>query len=705
MSTGIIPTRPPNYDADANLGVAHAVVEGSEEEEHGKRSVFKMVKDQARKIKHTLGKKAHGKGSHEQQDDAPGPEVEGHEEESNKEEPEVHGAPIYESEVVQHKVRGGGGGEEHGLKDTEKELFAESLKEQPRFEEEPHAPKDHDQPHPPPNYQAKVADPTASEVVQHKVRGGGGGGEEHGLKDTEKELFAESLKEQPRFEEEPHAPKDHDQPHPPPNYQAKVADPTASEVVQHEAGGGEHGQKDNEKELFAELLKEQPRFEEEPHALKDHDQPHPPPNYQAKVADPTASEVVQHEVRGGGGGGGEHGQKDMEKELFAELLQEQPRFEEEPHAPKDHDQPHPPPNYQAKVADPTASEVGQHEVRGGGGGGGGEHGQKDNEKELFAELLKEQPRFEEEPHAPKDHDQPHPPPNYQAKVADPTAQGGSESGDALPDLDGSLRAKMILDESTPPAGSHGQSRTDPDPASSQNAPPNPQNPDSPTRPSQPSSSNAEKISPATSGVAQKAAAAKDLFPSKLHPDQPTGESYGWGFAEKLAPFYGRVTEAGGAVVAKMSPRGGKKSSEAESPESKVKVEETETETGAGLSEAGAKVRESVAEKPRPGDEHKAASEAEGASDSGGKGIVETVRGAVASALGLGGESHESSNRNLQARGTFSHVRFLLSLKNCECECDLTRAHPGGVDSVSKSGEGEGEGEGKGEEPKLEASTT
>ncbi|PIN17140.1 hypothetical protein CDL12_10198 [Handroanthus impetiginosus] len=74
----------------------HTTGEG---EHHGeKKSVLKKVKEKAKKIKDTMKKHGHGHGTHEHEHDYPRTSEE--EDEEMVDDPEIHGAPMYESAVI-----------------------------------------------------------------------------------------------------------------------------------------------------------------------------------------------------------------------------------------------------------------------------------------------------------------------------------------------------------------------------------------------------------------------------------------------------------------------------------------------------------------------------------------------------------------------------------------------------------------------------
>ncbi|XP_051142636.1 low-temperature-induced 65 kDa protein-like isoform X2 [Andrographis paniculata] len=84
------------YEEDPHDVGVHSVAEG--EGEHNRhKSVLKKVKDKAKKIKHTITK--HGQ-EHEERHDQISEDEDDREDEEMENDPEVHGAPMYESTVI-----------------------------------------------------------------------------------------------------------------------------------------------------------------------------------------------------------------------------------------------------------------------------------------------------------------------------------------------------------------------------------------------------------------------------------------------------------------------------------------------------------------------------------------------------------------------------------------------------------------------------
>ncbi|GFY84222.1 CAP160 protein [Actinidia rufa] len=174
MEAQMPPPRGHNYDEQPLIA---GLPEGEDHEQHhGKKSVLKKVKAKAKKIKETLTKHGHGHDHDDEED----------EEEEMEEDPEVHGAPMYESTAI----RGGVPGPQPGVNLEKPTVMAEdrhdskytdpptrqagektrqtkvSVGKSTALEEDPHAPKELPEVS---NYQSKVTDPT------------GDGGEEAGI--------------------------------------------------------------------------------------------------------------------------------------------------------------------------------------------------------------------------------------------------------------------------------------------------------------------------------------------------------------------------------------------------------------------------------------------------------------------------------------------------------------------------------------------
>ncbi|KAF5191048.1 Low-temperature-induced protein [Thalictrum thalictroides] len=92
---------------DQNPLHPHSAVEG-EGDHHEKKSVLKKVKDKAKKIKDTLGIKSHGHGHDEQEHEHAhdNNDEEDEEDEELVQDPDIHGAPMYESAAAKNSVTG-----------------------------------------------------------------------------------------------------------------------------------------------------------------------------------------------------------------------------------------------------------------------------------------------------------------------------------------------------------------------------------------------------------------------------------------------------------------------------------------------------------------------------------------------------------------------------------------------------------------------
>ncbi|XP_024171521.1 low-temperature-induced 65 kDa protein isoform X2 [Rosa chinensis] len=127
--------------------------------------------------------------------------------------------------------------------------------------------------------------------------------------------------------------------------------------------------------------------------------------------------------------------------------------------------------------------------------------------------------LEEDPHSPKANPQAHTPSNYETEVTDPTKSGGEEIGvtpmlhsfDKMNLQDDDCQYLKNGDKQNPSTGSHDQL--------------------SPDKPSNQGSSYTEKISYATSAIADKAIAAKNVVASKLGygGNEPDHDDYSRGY--------------------------------------------------------------------------------------------------------------------------------------------------------------------------------
>ncbi|KAL7107130.1 hypothetical protein ACP275_06G034500 [Erythranthe tilingii] len=194
--------------------------------------------------------------------------------------------------------------------------------------------------------------------------------------------------------------------------------------------------------------------------------------------------------------------------------------------------------------------------------------------------------LEEDPHSPKNIRLPSS--NYQTKVADPNTGRGGKEADVAPLLQ-RLDNIHIHDQSKPAAASEQSSYTE--------------------NPELPRGTIGEKISSATSVIADKAVSAKNVVASKLgyggeakegvdssnkKPVTELATEYGHKVAETLAPVYERVAGAGSAVLSKVQGGGG--------------GGDTVVQAGAAA-DKGVSMKQYLAEKFKPGEEDKALSEA------------------------------------------------------------------------------------------------
>ncbi|KAL7146336.1 hypothetical protein ABFS83_06G034000 [Erythranthe nasuta] len=194
--------------------------------------------------------------------------------------------------------------------------------------------------------------------------------------------------------------------------------------------------------------------------------------------------------------------------------------------------------------------------------------------------------LEEDPHSPKNIRIPSS--NYQSKVADPNAGRGGKEADVAPLLQ-RLDNIHIHDQSKPAAASEQSSYTE-----------------------LPRGTIGEKISSATSVIADKAVSAKNVVASKLgyggeakeggvdsskKPVSELATEYGHKVVETLAPVYERVAGAGSAVLSKVQGGGGGGGG------GDAVVQ------GGAAADKGVSMKQYLAEKFKPGEEDKALSEA------------------------------------------------------------------------------------------------
>ncbi|CAK7337283.1 unnamed protein product [Dovyalis caffra] len=601
------------YEHDPNNAGLHPEVEGEDEQHHEKKSVLKKVKDKAKKLKDKVKLHGHGHDEHHE-GHVPGDhdlyeEDDEDEDEEMVEDPEIHGASAYDSGAIRSSVQGQGGRlgdprtyygspttkqEEHTGTDPMKSFL-------PGEEEDELGPpkvlpaiKEHREPvnlpasiSPAIVEQTRHADPVGGVVhEQERIRG------QHGL------------------EEDPHAPKAGLGDHAPSNYQIKVTDPTGS-------GGKEAGiakilhsfdkmnvydeSKQGEKQNLSTGLRDGQLSMQEEHT----------------GTDPMKSFVP--------------GEEEDELGPPKVLLGRTAAIKEVPRAPVNS----PAIVEQTRRADPVRGVVHEQErIR----------GQPDINLNVPVGL-------EEDPHAPKAGLDGHAPSNYQTKVTDPTGSGGKEAG--ITPILHSFDRMSVYDESKQgekqnsstglrdgqfsmlPTGSHDQFSAEPTPPMPISTLENPESDsksldvlkdkehpcsDIADKPST-QSSYTEKISSATSAIADKAKAATDVIASKLgygergntikehemahegqNPSKPASSvEYGKKIAatvtEKLTPVYEKVHDVGSTVTSKVHGNTNTSTNTSNEADRRIKGQDR------GLS-----VKNYFAEKLRPGEEDRALSE-------------------------------------------------------------------------------------------------
>ncbi|XP_065869792.1 low-temperature-induced 65 kDa protein-like [Euphorbia lathyris] len=272
--------------------------------------------------------------------------------------------------------------------------------------------------------------------------------------------------------------------------------------------------------------------------------------------------------------------------------------------------------------------------------------------------IKNSERFEEDPDAPKSIPQHQIPTNYQTKVTDPTGEGTKEIEASsilhkMGHMDISQESKpeagevhfIRHDQSILPTGSHDQFSPEP-------TPPMPvvSEEDHPAEKGPQQSSYTQKISSATSAIADKAIYAKNVVASKLgygaredakgHEEQEKSKEsaaspvqYGKKIAttvtEKLTPVYEKVAETGSNLMSKAQGTGSNTE---------------EQDTGKKLG----KVTESEEVKKRLGSFEENTEES--GVDTAGSGVVSKVKEVVGSFLGKGEENRSSSQDSLGSEG-------------------------------------------------------
>ncbi|KAG6660436.1 hypothetical protein CIPAW_03G106300 [Carya illinoinensis] len=556
------------------------------------------------------------------------------------------------------------------------------------LEEDPHMSKDRSEPHTPSIYQTKVIDSTGGEEVgiapnfqsfdKMKVH------DESKPKQTKTLLPDEEGTRQPKvnlerptsLEEDPPEPKDSSKPHNPAIYQTKVTDPTGT--------GGEEARIAPILQSFDKMkIHDEPKpkptktfvpgeegigqpkvnlerpmsLEEDPPEPKDRSEPHNPEIYQTPVTDPT------------GTGGEEAGiapilqsfdkmkihdepkPKPTKTFVPGEEGTEQPKvnlerpmgMEEDSPAPKDRSEPHTPAIYQKKVMDPL-------------GTGGEEAGIAPILQSFDKMKVHDEPKpkptkafvpseegtgkpkvnlekpmgLEEDPRSRKDISELHTHAIYQTKVTDPTGTGSEEAGIApIPqsfdkmEVHDELKPKPTgADDNSPtsirkqfpksPTGRHDQFSPEPVPSEAKivrdkskhsesfDATKLPDDTHDISEEPMNEKSSTEKTSYATSAIADKAISVKNAVASKL------------GYGEKDMTSETEVRQR---------------------LDTNEKPEKGEMQpTGKGTE---AEVARQLGTKE---DNYNQGMQSSDVNNSPGKGMVNTLKGAVGSWFGLGGES-------------------------------------------------------------------
>ncbi|XP_031392751.1 low-temperature-induced 65 kDa protein-like isoform X2 [Punica granatum] len=220
------------YEHDPNTGGLHSVVEG--EDHHEKKSVLKKVKAKAKKLKDTITKHGHNHDHDRHEGHIPDDhdldeEDEEAEDEEVVEDPDIHGAPMYESAAMRSAVPGLGLERPTGTEEAQNLAFHTSQEhaagvikaghDRPRAEYGGTMPIDEglrtpantpQSPVPTHGTATRAADPARTFL--------------HETADQSKV----NLTRPGRLEEDPDAPKDREELYKPSNYQTKVTDPTGS---------------------------------------------------------------------------------------------------------------------------------------------------------------------------------------------------------------------------------------------------------------------------------------------------------------------------------------------------------------------------------------------------------------------------------------------------------------------------------------------
>ncbi|KAK8657202.1 hypothetical protein V6N13_035454 [Hibiscus sabdariffa] len=519
---------------DTNIRQQHG--EGEDDQHQEKQSVLKKVKAKAKKIKDTI--KKHGPGHHHDQgndqyheghipdDHDLDQEDDDDEEEEIVQDPELHGAPMYESAATRNVVSG-----------QPEDLSRPGITNFDRQD-------------------ALPTDPLASREMSENYYTGN-----HGIKDNDPPNSTFSV-------------------HGAPMYESAAAKNVAPGVANFETS----------KALPADPL-----------ASRETSENYDTGNYETEHNDPPQIVVTGLEA--------------PTRTDFAKTTD----TVEEPLAPQITPLPS---SYQVKDDDPTKTFV--H--------GGDEYPGQEKVN------LQRPKGLEEDDAAPKNTFDAYTTTNYQTKVTDPTGEGGEATG--IAPLLHSMDKMKIYDEQGTGTGQNLPSATQarasdlafatgthdqfsPEPTGPLRTEPTPQgqtlNVDKPSN----QSSYTEKISSATSAIADKAVSAKNIVASKLgygEKDQAQSQSptttnesregqdttkqasamdYGKKVAatvtEKLSPVYKKATGAGSAVMSKLQGPG-------TGTATKVETEQVQDQ------DKGVSVKSYIADKFKPGDEDRALSE-------------------------------------------------------------------------------------------------
>ncbi|KAG8381334.1 hypothetical protein BUALT_Bualt06G0111600 [Buddleja alternifolia] len=209
-----------HYDEeDPQHAGLHSVIEGDqgdqgEHDHHEKKSVLKKVKDKAKKIKDTI--KKHGHHGHEHEHEYRHDQISEEEEDDDEDEemvndPEVHGAPMYQSAVITGtKLPMQTGVNLEKPTDAREDRYNPNIRDQV-------VPNVHDEGITRPKTWPELGRlPTETRETEHKNQPRSSPYDEEGVR----------MGPLSGLEEDPHSPKSRPQEIPVSNYQSKVTDPT-----------------------------------------------------------------------------------------------------------------------------------------------------------------------------------------------------------------------------------------------------------------------------------------------------------------------------------------------------------------------------------------------------------------------------------------------------------------------------------------------